>query len=234
MPGVTVNSIDEEMDKHPIEVTARLDAREARLVGGSQPCTSGPHGGWASLPPVLSRSKAIKEPGHGDVSARTCAFARAGDVETADPVRAQPIDGLPAEVLDFSSVQLQDQAGFAELLGMPVGRERATLEGAEVQDQRAVALLDVALGARAIVCRCGLAKPIAGIDDAILGAPPAGAPATMVDAVRDGPIEGGAVGTGLPAGNDTANERDRLRCEMASRAEERGLHLRTQSSYPEL
>src|SRR5690242_5685995 len=73
---------------------------------------------------------------------------------------------------------------------------------AEVEDQRGVAVADIAAGALAVILRFGFAQPITRIEHTVFSAATEWAPATVRDVARDCEIQRRAIGTRLPAGDD--------------------------------
>jgi len=94
------------------------------------------------------------------------------------------------------------KAGFIVGSGQLHSSQRAAGElRSEVDDEGGIGTFDVPFRPLEVIELGGFAQVIAGVDLAVLRQASARTPAAVRDAIGDGPVESGAVGTGLAAGN---------------------------------
>ena len=128
------------------------------------------------------------------VDAGAAAFAGACDVEDADVL--EPVVGHPG------LVEVNEQQGALQALGEGAGELGAPLYGTGVEDKGAVAVLDVETGAGGVPGGVGFSEGVVAGDASVFCESAFGAVAADGDVMGEGGVQGGAVYTGLAAGDD--------------------------------
>src|SRR5207253_4062131 len=176
----------------------RADERRVDFYGGHASGINVQRRAW-------SAQRATQQAARLGIDAAALSLARPGDVQHADAVTPQP--GAQAPALTVVA-QLQDQRGLVVALARIDERlQRAAGKPTAREDQRAVRVAHVPLGALQVIHRRRLVEAIAAADAAVFGDAPARAPAAAGDAERAGDIERRAVDARLAAGYDHGNHR---------------------------
>src|SRR5207248_1182713 len=134
------------------------------------------------------------------------AFARPSDIERLDAVLLNP---SPHRFQVPFLFEMDNEPRLLFLLGNAHGESGAAIRFADRQDERAIAVADVPLGALRITLPGSLLQRIALRNGAVLRPTALRTPAAAVEAAFQRHIEGGPIHPCLPAG-------DNAKCHLSS------------------